>query len=104
MQSDLSPRIYFHIADESQRAAAEQLAETLRAQGMLVPGIEQRDNSPADRQLRYFRSTEADEAARIASILGVSFILTAVPGYETSPTLRQRHYELWLGRSFAGPS
>lgn len=96
-------RIYFHIADEGQRDLAQRLADQVRESGFLMPGIEQRDNSPSANEIRFFRRAEEAEARYIAEILrtqDVSVEVRYIPGYESSGTLRRRQYELWLGTGY----
>jgi hypothetical protein len=97
----IAPRVYLHIAREEQRERAREIANVLRAASVAVPGIELRENSPANSELRYFRTIDRVEAEGLAAtVQGVHPDVAAryVPGYETSTRMRPRHFELWLAK------
>ena len=94
--------IYLHIQDAAQRGSAQRLETALESQaGYIVPGIENVGRQPGvvNNQLRYFRPSDKTEAEKISALLG-SYGITAKPapisGYENSPLVRPRQYELWL--------
>jgi len=99
-QSDIKPRVYFHIRDESQRAQAKQLADKVESlANVVVPGVQLLDKGPSFTELRYFKSTEEQEAKQIAdalSSLDLKVLTKYVPGFESSNKIRPRHYELWI--------
>jgi hypothetical protein len=102
----LQARLYFHIDTESQRAAAQTLATQIASvQGLdlVVPGIERvawRNRS----ELRFFKKTDQQEAARIVQDLrrfGAAVSVRDLSArYEGSDRIRPRHFELWLGDDF----
>lgn len=95
----LQARVYIHIGADAQRSHAEGTATALRDDSVIVPGIELRPNSPQRNELRYFRTSEKAEAEGLAASIRTTWPETAakyVPGYESSTTMRPRHYELWL--------
>jgi hypothetical protein len=106
--TQLSPRIYMHIQDESQRLAAEDLKAWLEGQRYarlktIVPGVENvGPRNLRESQLRYFHDNvdELNLAWGIVNSLQ-SLCVKVVPpqlikGYENSTSIRARHYELWL--------
>jgi hypothetical protein len=100
--ASLAPRVYFHIGAEGQRVVAEQTAAILRADSIGVPGIELRANSPSRTELRYFHASERAEAEGLATTIRGMWLGTVVkfvPGFETSTSIRPRHYELWIAAS-----
>jgi hypothetical protein len=99
-------RIYLHIRDELQRAAAERLAIAIRAPDRDVPGIERLDVGPAKTELRYFRSSDKAEAEQLAAQLranGVAVETKLVAGYEDSRRISPRHSAVWLAPGEPGP-
>lgn len=94
-------RLYIHIGSDTQRAGAESTAQVLRADAVVVPGIELRSNVPKGSELRYFRATERSEAEGIAATVRKVWPdvnARYVPGFEQSSGIRSRHYELWLSK------
>jgi hypothetical protein len=100
----IAPRVYFHIASESQRERANTLASRLETLGWVVPGVEYKETSPATTQLRVFKAGELAESESIASDLrglGVDARVTDLSArYGNSTAIRARHYELWLGKDY----
>ena len=100
--TELTPRVYIHIADEAQRGLARDAAAALRDGGQLVPGIENvGEQSPDATELRYFTLDEADLAARIAGELqsaGVPAEAQFIPGFEDAE-IREHHFELWFEKT-----
>ncbi|MEY4589408.1 MAG: hypothetical protein RL497_1484 [Pseudomonadota bacterium] len=99
-RTDLKPRVYFHIRDESQRAKAQHLADEMEGrENVIVPGVRQVDVGPTVTELRYFKNAEEQEAKKIASSLtslGLKVEARYVQGVESSNKIRPRHYELWI--------
>ncbi len=97
------PRIYVHIAQETQRDAAQQASNDLeymfRDVGLNVPGIELRPG-PARTEFRFFKQAEEGEATKIYNALremGIQAELVDLSSqYEDSEQIRARHYELWF--------
>jgi len=94
-------RLYLHIAQESDRAAARAMVPLLEKSGFIVPGIELVKEAPRGGDVRYFRRGEEANARAAASVLrdfGVRSIqVRFVEGFETSAKVRPCHYEAWLG-------
>ncbi len=94
------PRIFLHIRSAAQRPAARQVADTLRQQGYLVPGIQILvESGPDETQVRYFHPTDQAEAQKILDQLTAS----GVKNVASKPNLilgqveiRQRQYEIWF--------
>jgi hypothetical protein len=99
-RSNLLPRVYIHIRSEQDRARSADVAKTLKASGIVVPGIERLvDRGPSASQLRYFRKSDEAEAKRIVGLLTASGVVvspTYIAGYETSDNIRPAHFELWF--------
>ncbi len=99
-RAGLLPRVYVHIRQEEDRSAARSVAEKLRKEGLIVPGIERLvDVGPSSSELRYFRKGDEAEANRIVESLraqGVNVNLKYISGYETSQAIQAKHYELWF--------
>jgi len=101
----VTPRIYIHIVEESQRQAAKAIQQKLEQAGFEVPGIERVSAGPRRSELRYFKSDDRDGAERIRQVVddqGTALDvrdLTAAYGASTRPG----HYEIWFGSAFGGP-
>jgi hypothetical protein len=93
-----------HIADETQREAAKKVVEQAKAEGFVVPTIENvgRQYSPHQTQLRFFHAEDKDGANKLAQQLSTT----------TSPTVKDfskdvmhapsRSLELWMARPKKG--
>jgi len=96
----LQPRVYIHIQDERQRDGARKTEKLLERNGFIVPGIELVSKAKLVRnELRYFREAEKEEAAAIVIVLRQQLDIggpTAIKGFENSPYIRPRHFELWF--------
>jgi hypothetical protein len=104
----LSARVYVHVRNEEQKALAQRwtsgLQQELQNAGLraIVPDIDVLDVGPTKTsELRFFRAAEKADAARIAEAIrakpGMSdLVVKLVPGYEDSPKIRPRHFELWI--------
>ncbi len=98
-------RVYLHIVDESQRAAARGVQRTLEEAGFVVPGIERVAAGPSPSEVRYFRSAEREDAERIQQVVLSSSptrlaIRDLSARYGTSSAIRPRTYEVWFSRDF----
>lgn len=103
-----APRIYFHIADESQRVTATALVSRVEGQrigdvAIVVPGIQLVKNAPPYGLLRCFRPEECkQDGERLLAILNAQISYPKLrlqefrPSQETLQTIRPRHYELWF--------
>jgi hypothetical protein len=93
------PRIYIHIANESQRPVAQKAVEALREQAYLVPGIENvGSKAPARTQLKYFTKDDEAECTKILQVIrnvGIAVEPSYQPQYAEG--LRPHHFELWFG-------
>jgi hypothetical protein len=103
----LPPRFFIHIADESQRPQAQQLANFLKKQGYLVPGIQNvGEKGVRNNQLRYFRDSDPGipSPQEILALLNRAnagkWILNRVRGFEQSTKITVGQFELW----FASPA
>lgn len=106
--SGLNPRLYIHIADESQRARVAQLEAELERQplnGMpiTVPGIERVKTYPGHAALRCFDAQECRSlapalVAQINSRLAVPQVQLEdlSDRYGGSAAVRANHFELWF--------
>jgi len=77
----MSAQVYIFTSDQSQNTTAQQIAETLKAKGFNVPGIENQQDEetpPPETQVRFFRYPEDKrEAQVIVDILKNSFGMSA---------------------------
>ena len=99
--SEIPPRVYIHIANESQRSLATTARSAIRAAGQVVPGIENVGTGPNATELRYFVQSEAALAGTISDELkaaGIQAPAVYASGFDTSK-IRPNHFELWLGKS-----
>jgi hypothetical protein len=105
LSESLGMRLYIHIADEGQRAMAQQVADKLKNK-YLVPGIANVGiNAPRKNELRYFHKDDAtteklrEIAADLEQASGEKWVDTYIRGYENSENIRPDHFEVW----FAAP-
>jgi hypothetical protein len=69
--------------------------------GYFALGIENIGLQPSIKQpqLRYFRNTNArlaDEICKFLAKHGINAVATPIGGYENSPLIRQKQFELWF--------
>lgn len=98
------PRLYLHISEEAQRAAALQLVarldDKLGESSLVVPGIELRPS--ARTELRCFRLADCADARALANDINEQLSSADVPvqdlsrQFVNSKSIRDRHYELWF--------
>ncbi|VVM39993.1 hypothetical protein PS662_02894 [Pseudomonas fluorescens] len=105
----LAPRIYVHIAHETQRRSAEQLGFLLEASqafdyDLVVPKIMLSEIFPPRSVLRCFRAREcAANGYALVKVINESLETPSVTLedlsriYEHAPGTRPEHYELWFG-------
>jgi hypothetical protein len=101
MSTEVPPRVYIHIANESQRGIATTARSAIRSAGQVVPGIENVGTGPNQTELRYFVQSEKALAETIAAELkaaGVDAPAIFADGFDTSK-IRPRHFELWFGKT-----
>jgi len=98
------PRIYIHIANDSQRQAAAELKRRLTGSGYVVVGIDNESNNvdvPTEAsELRYFTPADSAEAERIAKELKATLgnVITSLP--EGMPYVSHaRQYEIWFSQA-----
>ncbi len=98
------PRVYPHIRYQAQRPAARRIGVRLEKADFLVPGIEfVGEDSPRRTQLRQFFDNDVatKDVQRILEILAAAGVSAEVNLIRDSPeSIRDRHYELWLGDDF----
>jgi hypothetical protein len=99
--ADMAPRIYLHIRSPAQLKAAQHIAAQLKKKGYRFPKAEILvEKGPQQTQVRYFRKTEASEAVAITTLLTQvqrqQATTSYIRGYEDSPLIQPRHYEIWL--------
>lgn len=94
----LPPRVFIQIANEEQRRAARILAEQLRSQSLLVPGIENVGaKAPAAPEVRYFN----DEDRAVAEVTQKSLSeqgLSATKLARVQMRASRGTVEVWFGR------
>jgi hypothetical protein len=96
-------RVYLHIAAESQRPLANQLAASLRAAGYLVPGVENvgETRSPRATEIRFFNEDDQILAQQVFDLIKDSVPDLATP---KCPPLyaRRGHLEVFLSLGAGG--
>jgi hypothetical protein len=107
VSSLLSPRVYFHIAQEPQRAAAQMLARRLAGARLgdstiLVPGIERKDyGGPSE--LRCFVADECQQYGQSllqminGELSGSALRLSDLSKRFPAGSVRPLHFEIWFG-------
>lgn len=108
-------RIYVHIAEDGQRAAAHQFATLLTKLGaggerLQVPGVELVTRPPARSVLRCFKAEECrsdgERLLKTANSLLISptLVLEDLSGrYENATNIRPRHFEVWFATGKISP-
>jgi septal ring factor EnvC (AmiA/AmiB activator) len=97
--SRITPRIFIHIRSQDQTSVADRLAAKFKSKGYSVPKAEILVNTgPARPEIRYFHKNEkeANEAAELAADVGGETRARYISGYENSPLVKPRQFELWL--------
>src|SRR5262249_53903659 len=97
--SRVTPRIFIHIRSKEQISEANALAAKFKSKGYSVPRAEILVNTgPARPEIRYFHKTdeEANEAKDLAADVGTEVRARYIQGYENSPLVKPRQFELWL--------
>lgn len=105
----IAPRVYIHIAEESQRSSAASLQSALRNEKFNAPGIQNVGRNPgafipAATEVRYYRDEELELALRLITLLKsmklglkINDNPQKVPG--AGRGTRPGHYEIWFSRS-----
>ena len=102
----LPPRVYFQLANESQRPRADKLATALRGMGFTVPAYEIVGNkAPNSGQLRWYKPANNDDLpATTGNVDKIFQKITALDGpnwrtfsFPSSSGVRPNHFELWFG-------
>jgi hypothetical protein len=98
---DTAPRIFVHVRSAAQRKAAQSITAQFTAQGYVFPKAAILvARGPLQTQVRYFHRADAREAAQVAALLTQvhrqPVVSRFIAGYEDSPLLQPRHYEVWL--------
>jgi hypothetical protein len=94
-------RVYLQIADESQRADAQELARQLGLHGYSAAGVERVGNaaSPQQLQLRYVYNEDKTEADRlIANLIGCHVAFALPPMTRFRQRTPRYSFELWFPR------
>lgn len=105
----LSARVYFQIADDTQRAQAKTAQSALWTAGYICPGIQNvkgRGYIPDTLEVRYFVLESKGEAEKILQVLKdngakdgrVSYVIPSASDLRISPDIKS-HFEVWAGRS-----
>jgi hypothetical protein len=96
-QPSTAPRVYLHIADESQRPQAAACGKILAAQGYNTPGIEKVSRFPVATAVRFFHAGESARANSIAGLLSgcdvPSAKATLINGFDNVPA---GQFEVWF--------
>jgi hypothetical protein len=102
------PRIYIHIAEESQRQAAVLLEARLERQNIgdadiVVPGVQLVKDPPRMAQLRCFDKDECgSDGVQLMRLIDKELVmrvkLTPFPPPRDPKSIRARHFELWFAR------
>lgn len=102
--SNLPPRVYIQIANESQRRIAKSLQTALIKDNFIVPGIEKVEGKAFkldSSEVRYFRNNDKAEALIIHnSLKSQNLLVRREPKKVTMKNQnRPRHYEIWFSNS-----
>jgi hypothetical protein len=85
---------------------AEEARQRLRQAGFVVPGIEVRPEAVRQTEVRYYKSEDAAQAAKVADVLRSIGERVGAPKhlerFENSTAVRPNHYEVWLGATTGG--
>jgi len=107
--SNLRPRVYIHISNETQREGAKSLQSTLLNENFSAPGIENvgiKGNFyiPRQTEVRYYREEELPDAVRLISIIKglnlgspINEVPQKIPG--SGRGTRPGHFEIWFAKS-----
>jgi hypothetical protein len=100
--ADSVPHIYVHIQTPAQHEIAQRLVAQLEQNGYLIPEPAVLvTKGPSRTEVRYFRPTEAEEAAAIAMLLDqphrAPATATYIRGRQDASRSGHRRYEVWLG-------
>ena len=88
-------RVYIQIVDESQRAEAKKVSQTLRSKGVDVPGIElikSLNGKLAQNQIRYFNKGDKESAHQLAAQLNLSNVRVIFAPY----SVENGQMEIWF--------
>lgn len=95
-------QVYLHIQSPAQHKIAQRLVEQLQEKGYVIPkGAILEPKGPARTEVRYFNSTEAEEATAIAMLIDQPHRAPATSSYirgrKEASKPQPRRYEIWLG-------
>jgi hypothetical protein len=111
--ASLPPRIYFQLANETQRARADKIAGALRGLGFTVPAYQiVGDRAPGHSEVRWYQpANEADLSSVTANrdkalqkcreVDGPNWVLREI---KTSSSVRPNHFELWFAADRPPPT
>ena len=101
--TSLPPRVYFQLANDSQRPRADKIADALRSIGFTIPAYEVVEGSPRNNQLRYSKTQSDSDAAYAGNRDRALAKIKEADGSNWSPVaLRSSssagagHFELWF--------
>jgi hypothetical protein len=95
----LRARVYFHVANDAQRAEAQKIREQLEGPDLVVPGIDSTPKSfPKTAELRYFDPREEQEARAISEHLAKLGLNAPARLVGQAGRVRPRHFELWYAK------
>lgn len=97
-----SARVYMQIVREEDRPRAKELGGSLSSKGFVVLGIENVPKAKASlkrTEVRFYKHTDAEEAARIGGILGdagAQNVSVVDLKLDNDTRVQARHFEVWL--------
>jgi energy-coupling factor transporter ATP-binding protein EcfA2 len=100
--SELRPRVYIQIRDESQRGLAQEIQKKLRdLKTVLVPGIELLPVGPNRTEVRCFDPSDVEMAKLVTSVVKLAAPELPAPKWQlvqlkVTTKARPKHIELWL--------
>ncbi|HEV7745826.1 MAG TPA: tetratricopeptide repeat protein [Pyrinomonadaceae bacterium] len=102
----LTPRIYMQYGgDEGTKGKALAAYKKLGSVGYTLMGLANMDSVPQDTEVRYYRKSDSKDADEIVSLLRSMGLTEAnakyLVGFENSPKIRPRHFEVWIGSRWA---
>ena len=94
----LAPRVYIQSLDDADsRKQVGNLQVTLSRLGYTVMRPSIVKDVPQMTEVRYYRKSDAKEAGELSANLPWKSQLKYLVGFENSPRVRPRHFEIWVG-------
>ena len=105
------PRVYFQLADDSQRARADKIANALRSIGFTIPAYQVVSSATRADELRYYEPRNDSESAAISGNLERALQkVREIDGQSwsshqlaPSSSVRPGHFELWFAGDPVSP-